>query len=233
MQAESPITQSTKGVAIIPSCSTKKRFFISQSEAVQFEAQNRKTYNFAKQFAYKCESCIGWHLTSIPPDAYTLAKSHIYEGSKASAIQRLTGTSKRDRDQKMLDLYTAGKKRHQIAEETGYTYQTVCAILRSFDDHSARAAAKSQSLSTLDEIAEKKKTLLAELDRLTQTERQIIERKALKLLPCRDGAAILIEKEGNRLALALPDCKELVEKLAAMLAEGQPLDVPVAIHKQS
>jgi hypothetical protein len=222
MQAENPIPQPTNGAAIIPICVSKKKFFISEGEAVQFETQNREKYNLAKQFAYKCESCVGWHLTAMPPDAYTLAKSPIYESSNALATERLTGTSKRERDQKMLDLYTAGKKRHQIAEEMGCTYQTVCAVLRSFD-HPATTAGRThriQGLSTLDEVAERKKTLLAELERVTQTERQLIERKALKLLPCWEGAGILIEKEGNRLALALPDCKELVEKLAAMLADA-------------
>jgi hypothetical protein len=122
----------------------------------------------------------------------------------------------------VLDLYTAGKKRNQIAAEMGCTYQTVCAVLRRFDDP-AKAAGRTQRIqgvSTLDEVAEAKKNLIAELERLTQTERQLIERKALKLLSCWNGAGILIEKEGNRLALALPDCKELVEKLAAMLAEA-------------
>ena len=102
-------------------------------------------------------------------------------------------------------------------------YQTVCHVLRSFDDKPTKKAGKTQriqGLSALDEVAEAKKKLIAELERVTQTERQLIERKALKLLSCWNGAGILIEKEGNRLALALPDCKELVEKLAAMLADA-------------
>jgi hypothetical protein len=217
MESENHIPQPTNGVAIIRNCPTKKKFFISESEAVDFEAQSREKHNLAKQYTYKCEDCIGWHLTSIPPDAYTLAKSRIYEGSKAPATERLTGTSKGERNQRMLDLYTAGKERRQIAEEMGCAYQTVCAVLRSFDNHPAKAAAKSQSLSTLDEVAEEKKRLLAELEKVNQTERQLIERKALKVLPCWDSTGILIEKEGNRLALALPDCKELVEKLVAIL----------------
>jgi hypothetical protein len=218
MEPENHIPQPTNGGAIIPDCPTKKKFFISESQAVDWEAQSREKHNLAKQHSYKCEDCIGWHLTAIPPDAYTLAKSPIYESSNALATERLTGTSKRERDQKMLDLYTAGKDRHQIAEELDCGYQTVCHVLRSFDGKPIKKAGRTQSLSTLDEVAEAKKKLIAELEMVTQTERQLIERKALKLLPCWDGAGILIEKEGNRLALALPDCKELVEKLVAILS---------------
>ncbi len=216
MERENHIPQPTNGGAIIPNCPTKKKFFISESDAVDWEAQRREKHNLAKQHSYKCEDCIGWHLTAIPPDAYTLAKSRIYERSNATT-QRLGRASKSERDRKILDLYTAGKQRRQIAEEMACGYQTVCHILRSFDDHPAKAAAKSQSLSTLDEVAEATKRLLVELEKVNQRERLLIENKALKLLPCWDGAGILIEKEGNRLALALPDCKELVEKLAAIL----------------
>jgi hypothetical protein len=205
------------GAAIIPNCTTKKKFFVSETEAVQFETQNREKYTLAEQFAYKCEDCIGWHLTAIPRDALTLAQSRIYDSS-AIIVPRLTGDSKSERDQKVLELFRAGKDRQQIAQEVGCSYQTVCYTLRGFNDNSVKKAGNTPSLSTLEQIAERKKTLLAELERVTQTEQQLMQRKALKLLPCWNGTGILIEKEGNQLALALPDCKELVEKLAVMLA---------------
>jgi transposase-like protein len=216
MEPESVILQPTNGAAILSSCPTTKKVFISEVDALQFEARNREKYQLAKQHTYKCEDCIGWHLTAVPADAFRLAKSHIYESSGTTA-QRVTGSAKDERNRKILDLYTAGKNRHQIADEIDCNYQTVCTVLKSFDGDPVKRAAKRQSLSTLDDVAEQKKALLAQLEKLSQTEQQIIERKALKLLLCWEGQGILIEKEGNRFALALPDCQELVEKLAAML----------------
>ena len=202
----------------IPSCPSKKKFFISETEAVEFEKQNRERYDFSPQRAYKCEKCVGWHLTTLSTDAYAMSKSKIYESSpNVATTQRVTGVEKLDRDALIMKLFNSGKERQRIAEEVGCSYQTVCITLR--ESNGPKETVKVEQFSTPEEFAEAKKTLLAQLQKLEQGEQQLIQRKALKLLPCQNGEAILIEKEGNRLALALPDCRELVEKMSALLGE--------------
>src|SRR4051794_5324054 len=117
MELEHVNLQPASGNAIMPPCVTKKRIFISEALAVDWEVHNREKYHLAAQRAYRCDSCVGWHLTAIPADAYTLAKSPIYQ--MGDTTQRWTGDSKSKRDQTILDLFTSGKGRQQIAEEMG------------------------------------------------------------------------------------------------------------------
>jgi len=75
--------------------------------------------------------------------------------------------------------------------------------------------------ATLDVIDAQEKALQAQLQKLAADKQRLLDLKALKILPCWDGAGVLIKKENERMALRLDDARELVEKLTDFLASDR------------
>ena len=92
-------------------CESKKKPFTSEVEAVEFEKWNRETNGYQRQYAYKCEDCPDWHLTSTPPGAATMARTNY------SAIANLNPIrEKGETKAKVRELASQGLKAKEIAE---------------------------------------------------------------------------------------------------------------------
>jgi len=191
-------------------CVSKKKPFATEEDAVAFEKRSRETNQFPRQWAYKCDDCPDWHLTSTAPGAPTIARTN-YAAIANSAARVPHGETKA----KVKELFNRGVTRTQIAEQLNISYQSVCAHLR--EDKSKES---SPPVVTLENLAVKEKQLEAELQRVQQERQRLIELRALKVVLCWEGKGILISKEGDRLALSLDDCTDLVTKLEEILTSA-------------
>jgi hypothetical protein len=208
-------------------CPSQKKVFLSETEAIVWEQQNRAKYNTPKQYAYKCEDCPKWHLTSKMPGSVGIASASSSLGRAALMAPpfrkgrgRPSAAEIQDRRAKVAHLHSEGKAYAEIARSLGWNEQTIANDLHVIKHGSTLKVTKPTSKPlTLDLIASQKQALEAQLKVLAAEEQRLIEAKALKTMLCWDGKGILIQKEGNRLALSLEDCVRLVGKLGDLLKQ--------------
>ncbi len=198
-----------------------KKSYPSRGAAEEFAADLRNRYpDQVQQYAYVCEECPNWHLSSMPPEAYELSKSH-----PAPAIPPAhKSTSTRDR---VLDLKRQGLGFSEIARQTGVVYQTAYKYCVDAGLHVPLPQPRSASSSikpamTVESLSTEERELQAKLEDIKRKKEQLIEAKALKIGPWFGNQGVRIEKEGNVLALSLADAEQLIEKLSDYLTAPQP-----------
>ena len=203
-----------------------KKAFDSEEEATQWEANNRAKWpGQQEQYAYKCDSCPYWHLTSkagrytpqlsssekigliakaIPDDATTSRRTKKLDGDEIRRLHREEGLSCADlaRRYKVTDAAISYHLHPDRLPKTG------------------RPPAPRVSLS-LSSIENKKAELQLELQRLEAEETRLRELKALKVAFCWDGSGIVIEKETNKLALPISDAQTLIDKITELLTQPE------------
>jgi DNA-binding transcriptional MerR regulator len=201
-------------VNVVAHCSkTQKRKFATKQEAEQFEERNRAQRGTAKQYAYACEECDSYHLSSLLPGANghsTITTNYAaIENGKAPTGHRQRRWTTEDDVKQMRELRARGLTPAEIAARLDFSQATVNKHLTS--------TVKRQPVS-LDIIALKKKELEEQLRKLHEEEQRMIEAKRLKVAKLLDGS-IQIRKEAAFIVLSPDDCTDLYGKLEEILTE--------------
>ena len=212
------------------SCPTNKKPFASREDATQWEEQNRLKYpNNVRQYAYACEECSAYHLSSMPhssvPSSSHKLASVMSDRVKSPNRKRLTSEQITD----MVSMGRNGTPRAKLAEMFGVSSQTVEYHLSKHTNGVSRGLGFPPDL---DSIRTQMANLQRQMEELQAKERRLREYKEVKLLPCWEGKGLLIQHESNRLALKLEDAGTLAEKLIDFLGEQKNNTVPVEAGAQ-
>ena len=213
--ASSPVSQQVEHIS---TCLSKKKQYDSRQEAEQFEVRNREKYDQSRQYAYACEDCNKWHLSCMSPDAVTMARVNYSRLGVGN-----TRGNHGETEAKVNELHAKGLDCKQIAIELNVTKAAVSYHLNKLSTSKDGRSHKSARIKLpdipgdLSEIEREKQQLQARLANLIAAQEKIIEAKRLKLNFCWDRKGVLIEKEGQRLALSLEDCGQLTSRLEDML----------------
>ena len=208
-------------VTQISECITKKKCFPSREAAEQFAANLKSTYpERTQQYAYGCEDCPNWHLSTLSPEAYELSKSR--------PTPMVPPADRKDtKREQILDLKRQGLSINKIARQTGVAYQTAYHHCINAGLHVPTSLGTSSGTRpsikpalTVESLSAEERELQTRLDEIQRKRQQLIEAKALKIGPCSQG--IRIEKEGNILTLSFADAEQLIEKLSDYLTAPQP-----------
>lgn len=199
-------------VNVVAHCNiTQKRKFATREEAEQFEEKNRAQYGNPKQYAYACNDCDSYHLSSLLPGvnghSTTTTSYAAIENGKAPSVQKQRRWSTEEDVKQMRELRALGLTSAKIAVRLGFSEATVKKHLTS--------TGKREPVS-LDTIALKKKELEEQMRKLQDEEQRIIEAKQLKVAKLPDGL-IQIRKETAFIVLSSDDCKDLCGKLEEIL----------------
>jgi hypothetical protein len=214
----------TNGQFVPPVCPTNKKVFLSEQAALAFEERTRESSNRAKQYAYKCEQCPGYHLSFQSPESYAMQQSRQSLPRPVAVEERRSQRGSREeiaeRRRQVSKLVLSGWSMRQIAEKTGVSLPTVNYDITQMGGLKAlRDPLSSPPLQSLEALDEREKALKSELDKISAERRAMIEAKAFKFLPCLEGKGVLIRKESGSLPLLLEDAHELVDKLTAYLCD--------------
>lgn len=213
-----PIAGNNDSALAVPkTCPSKKKVFVSESEAAEWEASNRKKHNLAQQHPYKCEDCPHYHLTAMTPDAFAMANSRrslpqpVENKSKKAAKGERQAQVTRLVAQGITDAKTIATKL-DISVANAYI---VLSKVRKQQQERLKAAPV-----TIDDIDAQEKALQAQLQKLAGEKQRLIDLKALKVKRCWNGEGVLIQKENEHMALRLADVAELAEKLMDFLPQN-------------
>ncbi len=205
-------------------CPTKKKCFASREAALRFEEEVQAKYpNQMRQYAYACEDCPNWHLSSLPPEARELSKSR-----PAPVIPPADHKDTTRREQ-ILALKRQGLSITEIARRTGVVYQTAYGYCVNAGLHIPTSSGTRPSIKpalTVESLSREEQELQAKLHDIQRKRQQLIEAKALKIGSCSQG--VRIEKEGNILALSFADAEQLIEKLSDYLTAPQPASTAIS-----
>jgi hypothetical protein len=202
----------------------QKKSFPSREAAEQFAVNLKSTYpERTQQYAYVCEDCPNWHLSTLSPEAYELSKSR-----PAPVIP--PADHKDTKREQILTLKRQGLGMGDIARRTGVAYQTAHAYCVDAGLHvPTPSAARPSSIKpalTVESLSAEERELQAKLHDIQRKRLQLIEAKPLKIGPCSQG--VCISKEGNVLALSLADAEQLVERLSDYLTAPQPAPTTIS-----
>ncbi|MGA8871036.1 MAG: hypothetical protein WB460_07855 [Candidatus Acidiferrales bacterium] len=192
----------------VNACPSRKKYFETEEDAVAFESINREKYNLHRQYAYKCDSCDGHHLSALPPGTVTMSRINYTELGNSAVRDSRGGRGKRLSDetkQEIKRLHGEDVSATNIAKKLGVSVPSVY-------NHVRESRPKPPSLPSLDDIAQRKRDLEAELQKLKDKERRLLEAKQFKLTWF-DTGFLRVEKEGNAMTLSIADWKELTERL--------------------
>lgn len=203
-----------------------KKAFDSQEEAAQWEATNRAKWpGQQEQYAYKCDCCPYWHLTSKAGRYTSQLSSSEKIGLIAKAIPDGAITTKRTKKLDGDEIRRLHREEGLSCADLARRYKVTDAAI-SYHLHPdrlpkiGRSPAPRVSVS-LSSIESKKAELQRELQRLETEEARLLELKALKVAFCWDGRGVVIEKETNKLALPISDAQTLVDKITELLTQPE------------
>jgi hypothetical protein len=191
----------------VVSCPRDKKPFVTQLEAAQFEAENRKRFpNQGKQYAYKCEECPAYHLTSKPPDAYALQKTNLKRleslataGASARATPNRRGRGETEAEVKRL--WEQGLSDAEIATQIGITHAGASHHRKKFGAANKRGErnlhlSQPKAPVTIPEYDEQKRLLDEEYqskpNALEQHKRRLEEANKLTVSECGEGKSVFI-----------------------------------------
>jgi hypothetical protein len=207
---------------------TGKRLFTTKVEAEQFEAEHR--IRFGRQYAYKCEHCPAYHLTSKPPDAYAIQKTNLKRlENLATSEVSITGSANRrgrgETETEVKRLWGQGLRDAEIASQLGITARAVHYHRKKFGGANSGANGKSplrepKQPLTMPEYDEQRRLLdeeyHANLRMLEQHKQRLEEASKLTVADCDDGKSVFI-KFGHHERLVIP--KDKVEELTNSLMQ--------------
>jgi hypothetical protein len=215
----------------VVSCPRDKKPFVTQLEAAQFEAENRKRFpNQGKQYAYKCEECAAYHLTSNLSDAYALQKTNLKRleslataGASARATPNRRGRGETEAEVKRL--WEQGLSDAEIATQIGITHAGASHHRKKFGAANKRGErnlhlSQPKAPLTLAEYDERKRVLerdyQAQLLALEQHKQRLEEASRLTVAECEEGKSVYI-RFGHHAHLVIP--KDKVPELTNSLMQ--------------
>jgi hypothetical protein len=207
---------------------TGKKSYTTKLEADQFEAENR--IRFGRQYAYKCEDCPAYHLTSKTPDAYAIHKTNLKRlESLATTDAPVTRSANRrgrgETEAEVKRLWEQGLTDTEIASRLGVSYVAARYHRKKFGGTNSRVNGTSQSREakpplTIPEYDEQKRVLDEEyqskLNALEQHKRRLEEANKLTVGECEEGKSVYI-RFGHHERMAVP--KEKVPELPTTLMQ--------------
>jgi len=180
-----------------------KKAFASRDEAERFESENRKRFpNQSKQYAYRCEECPDYHLTSTPPDAYALQTTNLKRLESLAtreAAARATGNrrGRGETEAEVKRLWKEGLTDAEIAAQLGISHAGVCHHRKKFgapNNRSRNSPRQAKAPITLAEYDEQKKLLeqeyQANLLGLEQHKQRLEEASKLTVVECEEGKSL-------------------------------------------
>jgi hypothetical protein len=205
---------------------TGKRSFTTKLEAEQFEAENR--IRFGRQYAYQCEDCPAYHLTSKPPVAFAMGETNL---KRLESLTRTETSPKPSANRRGWGQTEAEVKRlweqefsdSEIATQIGISPAGVCHHRKKFGAANKRGESNSSQRQpkpplTLSECDEQKRVLEEEyqskLLKLEHHKQRLEEATRLTVSECAEGESLFI-KFGHNEHLVIPKNKvpELTDSL--------------------
>jgi hypothetical protein len=123
---------------LVPQCPTGKKEFANREEAERFEADNRKLFpNQGKQYAYKCEQCPTYHLTSKPLDAFAIGQTNLKRleslatSDSSPRVSKFRG-GRGETEAEVKRLWKEGLTDAEIAAQLGISHAGVCHHRKKF-----------------------------------------------------------------------------------------------------
>jgi len=205
---------------------TGKKSYTTKLEAEQFEAANR--LRFGRQYAYKCEQCTAYHLSSKSPDAYALGGTNLKRleslaTTDASPKAPVDRRGRGETEAEVKRLWEEGLTDAEIATQVGISHAGVCHHRKKFGAANKRGERSSplrlpKTPLTLVEYDERKRLLDEEyqskLLKLEQHKQRLEEATRLTVSECEEGESLFI-KFGHNAHLVIPKNKvpELTDSL--------------------
>lgn len=212
-------------------CPTGKKPFASREEAERFETENRRRFpNQSKQYAYKCELCPAYHLTSKPPNAFAIGQTSLRRLESLATVEtsRNTSANRRERGETEAEVKRLWEQRlsdSEIASQLGITPAAAHYHRKEFGAANSQANGnspfrESKPPRTMSEYEEQKRLLDEEYQskrtKLEQHKEQLVEATKLKVSECQEGKALFI-RFGLHEHMELP--KDKAEELATSLMD--------------
>lgn len=206
-----------------------KNYFQSEEAALEFEKANRQKNGFHQQYAYKCEYCTGYHLSSKTAEEHELSKS-TQAASLGNAIPPARRTRRNQLEIERLnaqvaELHKAGMSSREIAERLGATPNQIYYALQKVglsNVHTKIASVDLESIQTEEERLE------AQLNALRLKKQQMLDAKKLKVEwytnngSVQPGKAVSIRKEGEHFNCTVETAKELITALEELVTRALP-----------
>jgi hypothetical protein len=211
-------------------CSTGKKAFASREEAERFEAENRKRFpKQGRQYAYKCEQCPAYHLTSKPLDAFAIGQTNLKRleslatSESSPKVSRFRG-GRGETEAEVKRLWEQGLSDAEIASQIGISHAGVCHHRKKFGaannrtSHNTRRQTKAPL--TLAEYDEQKKLLeqeyQAKLLGLEHHKQRLEDASKLMVTECEEGKSLYI-KFGHHERMVVP--KDKIQELTTTLMQ--------------
>jgi hypothetical protein len=199
-------------------CKSGKRSFETEHNALATEKSNREKFNNETQYAYQCEECGAYHLTSLAPGEGRTARVNY-----AEAGNLITGGGRGRKfvlassiEAKIHELYAKNVNALAISREVSLPYCTVRRVLGIVPK--AREGNSPRVPKNIDSIEQRKADLRRQLEMLDAEEKRFREQNELRVVV--EGAVTVIKKGHESLHLFDSDVNDLFEKLMDKLTAG-------------
>jgi hypothetical protein len=197
-------------------CKSSKKHFETENEAIDFEQSNREKYNSARQHTYKCDECSGFHLSALPPGTETMARINYNNFSRVPRTRgRQPQTVSVDQEVEIRKLRDEGLSVVKISQKTGIYSCRIKSLLN--EPINRRGPNKFTVPKTAATIAQKKESLLQQLEHINREEQRVREMNAIHVN--QEGAVTVIKKGFETLHLMDGDLNSLIEALMDKLTE--------------
>ena len=191
----------------LPKCPKHgKKSFLTEAAAVDFEEKATLQYNNLQQYAYACEDCNAWHLTTTPPGVNSMAKSHLGQLPLPSDVS----------GEELHRLKDSGLNAKDLAARFGLTEQTV---YNRIAKHRMRAGVPStvkRQAVTLEQVSLKRIELQRQLEEsqrelqsMEQVEQRLREEQRMKYEVTAD--TITIRKKHEQITITMQELSTLVD----------------------
>jgi len=203
---------SATALATVAKCpKTDKRSFKAKLDAEKFEEENRTKYGNAHQYAYACEECPDWHLTSKPPGTDSMAKSHLGDTAPPPRSTDHTGPKGIDTAE-VVQLKASGLTYQQIANRLDVSVPTVGYHLKKANGAALvtpTSVRQSKHVISLEGIFEEEERLQAQLERVRLEKERLLEATRMKVEAF--GDKFVIKKNGEQVTLTSEDVVALID----------------------
>lgn len=209
-------------------CRSQKKPFATEQEAVSFEAKRRATYGGTSQYAYLCEDCDSYHLSSLPPGAGNVTNyKRIENGRPAAAAFEKRRRVTDDDVRQMVALRKQGLDDTRIAERLEFSETTVSKHLKR------QTEAPKLQQPTVNSLSSEEKHLEAKLNRVREEKQRLIELNAVKVAKLVDDQ-VSIRRGLQSILLSVDDALDVTIKLTEVLglANLQGQDASTQVNRQ-
>ncbi len=210
----------------LPKCpKTGKKSFLDEASTMEFEERNRAQYQILHQYAYACEDCNAWHLSTSPPGNNSMAQTKYEPGvsvKKGVNIDEVVRMRKEGKSvQEIADTFgvsLAGIKYHLDKADGKLTTKTnrpAAPQLITYEQHrDRRIELEAELVQKKRQHHEAEALIQTQIDRIKQIEDRLFEERQLKIDRGPNGAVVL-KKYNREFDLTREDLAKLLEEVKA------------------